>query len=64
MLVGRDEIRDLVESGFRETERWERRLIPGAGLNRLEEGVISGVARHALVNRNLSLGKKFRKHID
>ena len=52
-----DEIRALVEGGFRETERWERRLIPGAGLNRLAEGVIHGVARHALVNRNLSLGK-------
>ena len=54
-----DEIRALVEGGFRETERWERRLIPGAGLNRLVEGVISSVARRALVNRNLSLGDKF-----
>ena len=45
-----------MEGGFRETERWERRLIPGAGLDRLAEGVISGVARRALVNRNLSLG--------
>jgi ATP-dependent DNA helicase RecG len=51
-----DEIRGLVEGGFRETERWERRLIPGAGLNRLEEGVIFGVARRAREQRNLSLG--------
>jgi ATP-dependent DNA helicase RecG len=55
-----DEIRALVEGGFRETERWERRLIPGAGLNRLAEGVISSVARRALANRNLSLGDNFK----
>jgi ATP-dependent DNA helicase RecG len=51
-----DEIRALVEGGFRETERWERRLIPGAGLNRLAEGVIFGVARRARAQRTLSLG--------
>jgi ATP-dependent DNA helicase RecG len=51
-----DDIRVLVEGGFRETERWERRLIPGAGLNRLAEGVIFGVARRAHEQRNLSLG--------
>ena len=53
-----DEIRALVEGGFRETERWERRLIPGAGLNRLDEGLIFGIAQQARERRQLSLGDK------
>ncbi len=51
-----DEIRALVEGGFRETERWERRLIPGAGLNRLDESLIFGIAQQARERRHLSLG--------
>ncbi|HWC61851.1 MAG TPA: ATP-binding protein [Verrucomicrobiae bacterium] len=55
-----DEIRQMVEGGFREIERWERRLIPGGNLDRLAEGVIHGVARRAHTNRNLSLGKDLK----
>lgn len=53
-----DEIRSLVEGGFRETERWERRLIPGAGLNRLDEDLIASTAQQARERRQLSLGDK------
>ena len=53
-----EEIRALVEDGFRDMERWERRLIPGAGLNRLDEGLIFGIAQQARERRQLSLGNK------
>ena len=55
-----DEIRRLVEGGFREMERWERRLIPGAGLNGLDEGLIVDIAQQARESRQLSLGNKVK----
>ncbi len=51
-----EEIRGLVEGVFRETERWERRLIPGAGVDRLESELILRTASEAQARRNLSLG--------
>lgn len=56
--ASQDEIRALVEGGFRETERWERRLIPGAGLDRLDKGLIFGIAQQAREGRQLILGDK------
>ena len=50
--ASRDEIRALVEGGFRETERWERRLIPSAGLNRLVAELILKFAAEAREKRN------------
>ena len=50
--AGPEEIRGLVEGGFRETERWERRLIPGAGLERLSRDLILTVAEEARQRRN------------
>ena len=47
-----DEIRGLVEGGFRETERWERRLIPGAGVERLSGDMILTFAGNARTRRN------------
>lgn len=53
-----EEIRGIVEGGFREIERWERRLIPGAGLGRLDEGLVFSIAQQARERRQLSLGDK------
>lgn len=53
-----DEIRDLVEDSFRQPERWERRLIPGAGLDRLDEDLIVSTAQQAREQRQLSLGNQ------
>jgi len=47
-----DEIRGLVEGGFRETERWERRLIPGAGVERLSGDIILTFAAEVRTKRN------------
>jgi len=51
-----EEVRRLVEGGFRETERWERRLIPGAGVNRLSESLIRAVRDATTLSGKLSLG--------
>jgi ATP-dependent DNA helicase RecG len=50
--AGPEEIRGLVEGGFRETERWERRLIPGAGIERLSGDMLLTFAGNAREQRN------------
>jgi ATP-dependent DNA helicase RecG len=56
VAAGPGEIRTLVENGFREIERWERRLMPRTGLDRLDEGLIVDTAEQARVRRHLDLG--------
>jgi ATP-dependent DNA helicase RecG len=52
-----NEIRSMVESGFRETERWERRLLPGGSIERLDDGLILETAEQARERRHIILGE-------
>jgi ATP-dependent DNA helicase RecG len=46
------EIRGLVENSYTGTERWERRLIPGAGLEQLDNDLVFLTAEEAKRSRN------------
>ena len=52
-----DTIRNLVESDFSGMERWERRLIPSAGLERLDGDSILATAQEAKKKRNYRFPK-------
>ena len=47
-----NEIRSIVESSFSSAERWERRLIPEAGVGELDKELILKTAEQARIKRN------------
>jgi ATP-dependent DNA helicase RecG len=48
----REEIRGLVENSFAGSERWERRLVPGAEIDRLDTGLVIETAQQGRRRRN------------
>ncbi len=49
------DIQGLVERTFQETERWERRPLPGAGLERLDLSLIKDTAKTGIQKRHFPL---------
>ncbi len=52
LVASPNEIRNVVETSFSESERWERRLIPAGDIERLDEALIRKTADEAQARRN------------